>query len=301
MEAWGLSDWELSLQRLADSTRAVYARDAAAAVARLTATGASEPAAVTRHAVRGYVRHLVSEGYAHKTISRKMSVLRRYFGWARKKRLVAADPTLGVHAPRGKARLPKVLKAPELDKLLDPPVRSGTDQPEGAAPGQQARDARDLAMIELLYGSGFRVSELCSLARGDVDLESAVAVVWGKGSKQRQAPLSEPSVAAIRVWLTDGRAEFVKPGSPPDVLFLNMRGRAISPRDVRRVIDRRSLSPTHPHALRHTFATHLLDGGADLRSVQELLGHADLTSTQVYTHVSRERLREVHRSSHPRA
>jgi site-specific recombinase XerD len=165
--------------------------------------------------------------------------------------------------------------------------------------GEPAFDARDDAVLELLYGSGVRVSELCGLRCGDVDLTARRIVVTGKGAKQRHIPLSEPSADAIERWLGErGRCAAPESG---EVLFVNRRGRPLTPRDVRRVLDRRSPSPTHPHALRHTFATHLLDGGADLRAVQELLGHADLATTQIYTHVSRERLRRVYEASHPRA
>ena len=156
-------------------------------------------------------------------------------------------------------------------------------------------------MVELLYGSGLRVSELCDLRPGDLDLRRARVTVWGKGSKQRVLPMSEPSVEAVRTWLGEGRPVLAGPESPADRVFLNRRGRALTSRDVRRILDRRSPVPTHPHALRHTYATHLLDGGADLRAVQELLGHADLATTQVYTHVSKERLRSVYLATHPRA
>ena len=160
---------------------------------------------------------------------------------------------------------------------------------------------RDDAVVELLYGSGLRVSELCGLGVGDVDLRTGWATVWGKGSKQRRVPISEASGRAVRRWLEKGRREMVVAGSPAEALLLNMRGKRLGPRDVRRILDRRSPSPTHPHALRHSFATHLLDGGADLRVVQELLGHASLRTTQVYTHVSKERLLAVYDTSHPRA
>ena len=163
-------------------------------------------------------------------------------------------------------------------------------------------DARDDAVLEVLYGSGLRVSELCGLDLDQVDLDRRRLTVWGKGAKQRVVPLGDPAAAALRSWMHGGRAEAV-PAGPADVpaLFLNRRGRRLTPRDVRRILDRRSPVPTHPHALRHTFATHLLDGGADLRVVQELLGHSDLATTQIYTHVSKERLRAVYEASHPRA
>ena len=292
VDNWGLSAWLDSLSGVADSTRAVYARDAAAFTGWFVGAGASGPASVDRRTVRRYLADLGANGYAARTITRKVSVLRRYFDWARRTGLLGADPTVGLAAPRGPSKLPQVLKDDHISTLIEKPARAGDDD---------ARDARDLAIVELLYGSGLRVSELCGLRYEDVDLARGEVHVWGKGSKERLVPLSDPAVAALRVWLQDHRASFVTVDTPAPAIFLNQRGRTMTPRDVRRVIDRRSVVPTHPHALRHTFATHLLDGGADLRAVQELLGHADIATTQIYTHVSRERLREVHRSSHPRA
>ena len=165
----------------------------------------------------------------------------------------------------------------------------------------EARRWRDDAVVEVLYGSGLRVAELCGLQRDDLDLDRLRITVWGKGSKQRQVPLSEASAVALRRWLVDGRARLAAPSTSASVVFVNLRGNPLTSRDVRRILDRRSVEPTHPHALRHTFATHLLDGGADLRAVQELLGHQDLATTQIYTHVSRERMRRVFDQTHPRA
>ena len=163
-------------------------------------------------------------------------------------------------------------------------------------------------MLELLYGSGLRVSELCGLRLHNVDVARRRATVMGKGSKERQVPLSAPSTSKTEEWVRVGRQQFLatalRRGAKNEIgdsLFANRQGKPLTPRDVRRILDHRSPVPTHPHALRHTFATHLLDGGADLRAVQELLGHADLATTQIYTHVSRERLREVVKQSHPRA
>ena len=292
MDNWGLGAWLESLTSVADSTGAVYRRDAAAAAGWLQEAGHSSPASVDRRALRRYLAHLGNSRYAARTITRKVSVLRRYFDWARRTGRIEVDPTLGLSAPRGGSRLPQVLKDDQIHTLIEKPARAGDDD---------ARDARDLAIVELLYGSGLRVSELCGLRRDDIDLSRLEVRVWGKGSKQRLVPLSEPAAAALRPWLENHRHSFVTSDTPASSVFLNQRGRAMTPRDVRRVLDRRSVVPTHPHALRHTFATHLLDGGADLRTVQELLGHADIATTQVYTHVSRERLREVHRTTHPRA
>ncbi|MEY2569841.1 MAG: integrase/recombinase XerC, partial [Acidimicrobiaceae bacterium] len=230
---------------------------------------------------------------ARRTVARKASSLRRYFGWLRRTGVIAVDPTTRLSAPKGDARLPHVLRADELHVLLDEP------SPDTVARGDPALRLRDDAVLELLYGSGLRVSELCGLRCADIELDRRRVVVWGKGAKQRQVPLSAPSVEAVERWLAV-RAERVG-ADAGEFLFVNSRGRPLTPRDVRRLLDRRSPTPTHPHALRHSFATHLLDGGADLRAVQELLGHADLATTQIYTHVSRERLRRVYDSSHPRA
>ncbi|MCY4495371.1 MAG: tyrosine recombinase XerC [Acidimicrobiaceae bacterium] len=296
MEAWSLDAWLDSLSRAAASTRAVYARDMRALVRWLEAAGVGAPEKVTRRDLRMYFSELHSSGYARRTTARKASVIRRYFGWACRTDRLAADPSAGLSAPRGKASLPKVLSTAELDSLFE-----GSAAAQATAAAAPEIELRDRAVVELLYGSGLRVSELCGLRRQDMLGSKDSITVWGKGSKQRRVPVSEPAAEALNDWISRGRPKMVTEESPDDRVFLNRRGRALSPRDVRRLLDGRSRSPTHPHALRHTFATHLLDGGADLRSVQELLGHEDLATTQVYTRVSRERMREVHRTTHPRA
>jgi integrase/recombinase XerC len=292
MERWELDEWLASLTRIAASTRAVYRRDLRDAATALVAAGRDNPSAVTRRDLRGYLARLDRDGYARRTIARKASVLRRYFHWAQRTGRVPTDPSAALSAPRGTAALPRILSASELDGLIDGGVGS-SDRPE--------IELRDRAVVELLYGSGLRVSELCGLCRGDLSGAKGTISVWGKGEKQRRVPISEPAAAALARWIEEGRPALVNADSPDDRIFLNSHGKALGPRDVRRLLDRRSPTPTHPHALRHTFATHLLDGGADLRAVQELLGHADLATTQIYTRVSRERMREVHRSTHPRA
>jgi site-specific recombinase XerD len=242
--------------------------------------------------LRRYVAYLTTRRYAKRTIARKAASLRRYFAWAAASGLVVTDPAAALQAPTDPGRLPRVLSAAELDQLLDPPMLPGDSTPAW-------QRHRDDAVLELLYGSGVRVAEVCGLAAGDIDLRAAAMVVWGKGSRERRVPLSAPAVEAVTTWLAVSddapRSEGVT------ALFVNTRGHPLTPRDVRRIIDRRSPSPTHPHALRHSFATHLLDGGADLRAVQEMLGHRDVATTQRYTHVSRERLRAAYSASHPRA
>lgn len=286
---WWLDEFEASLTSLASTSRAVYRRDLHDFAAWAERAGADGATTIDRSVLRRYLADLSARGLAPRTVRRKVSALRRYFGWLAASGRTAADPTLGISAPRGASRLPRVLRADELVVLLEEHDGGG---------GPLAR--RDDAVLELLYGSGLRVSELCGLDLDDVDLSGRALRVWGKGAKQRRVPLSTPAVDALHRWLAQGRPQLV-PEDGGAHLFANRRGGRLGDRDVRRIVDARSPVPTHPHALRHSFATHLLDGGADLRVVQELLGHADLATTQIYTHVSRERLRTVYDTSHPRA
>jgi integrase/recombinase XerC len=289
---WRVDEFTRSLTAAAPSTVEAYRRDLAAFSTWAERLGLNSPGDVQRTAVRRYLAFLATRGFARRTIARRASALRRYFGWARRVGAVTNDPTAGLSAPRGEARLPRVLHPDELRSLLCEPASAGP---------VDARDLRDVALLELLYGSGLRVAEASALDIDDLDLARVQVRVWGKGGKQRVVPLSEPAADALRRWLADGRGELATETSPAAAVFLNLRGRRMTPRDARRVLDRRAVAPTHPHALRHTFATHLLDGGADLRVVQELLGHADLATTQRYTHVSKERLRSVFDATHPRA
>jgi site-specific recombinase XerD len=298
--SWEEEAFAGSLVGAAPNTVAAYASDVAQFVAWAERGGAKGPSDVSPLLLRRYLAYLSTRRLAGRSVARKAAALRRYFDWLRRRGNLTVDPARRLSAPRGAARLPRVLKAAELDALLAGPGVPGAPSDEAVAV-----DRRDRAVIELLYGSGLRVSELCGLTPGDVDQRRGRVTVWGKGRKQRQLPMSEPSVDAVRDWLATGRATLARAGtpmpSPASTLFLNRRGHALTPRDVRRILDRRAAVPSHPHALRHTFATHLLDGGADLRAVQELLGHADLATTQVYTHVSKERLRSVYETTHPRA
>jgi site-specific recombinase XerD len=299
-DPWEVDAFAGSLASLSPATVTAYRHDVNAFVAWAGRLGLEGPAAVDRRVVRRYLAQLGTRRRASRTVARTLSSLRRWFAWLRRHDLIAGDPTAGLSAPKGDARLPRVLRADELHQLLDDPSTAVAADPP-------AIRARDDAILELLYGSGLRVSEAAGLRTGDLDLAERIVTVWGKGAKQRRVPLSQPAVAALAHWLGGRRAELLEATAggatpdPADVLFLNRRGRAITPRDIRRIVDHRAPAPTHPHALRHTFATHLLDGGADLRAVQELLGHADLATTQLYTHVSRERLRRVVDATHPRA
>ncbi len=285
-DAWRLDGFATALTASAANTLAAYvadARDFAEWAARGSVT---MPEQVDRLLLRRYVAHLTTRRFAKRTIARKVAALRKYFRWLLRTGVLTVDPSASLRAPAGDSRLPRVLSGDEVERLLDGPLPD--DEP-------QWRRCRDDAVLELLYGSGLRVSELCGLSLGDV--RGSTVTVWGKGGKERSVPVSEPAVEAVARW-TAVRHEVIEAGP---AMFGNERGKPLTPRDVRRIIDRRSASPTHPHALRHSFATHLLDGGADLRVVQELLGHADVATTQRYTHVSNERLRSVYAQSHPRA
>lgn len=297
---WQLEAFAESLTAAAPATVAAYRRDIEQFVSWAARLDVRDPAVVDRKMLRRYLAHLTTRRYARRSVARKASALRRYFAWLVHARAIPTDPSTALSAPSGEARLPHVLGHDELRVLLDEP---GTVSPFAQPVDRRARAvrSRDDAVLELLYGSGLRVSELCSLTLEDLDLGRRRISVWGKGAKQRAVPVSDPAAAALAAWLAEGRHVLMDPGSPADRVFVNLRARALTPRDVRRIVDRRASTPTHPHALRHTFATHLLDGGADLRVVQELLGHADLGTTQIYTHVSRERMRRVFDETHPRA
>jgi integrase/recombinase XerC len=288
---WGVESFVASLTSCSANTTTAYRSDLISFVEWAARVPVVSPANVDRLLLRRYLAHLNSRQLAPRTIARRAAALRRYFGWALRSGLISMNPAASLQAPSGPSRLPRVLSHADVTELLEP-----TTVPDGE-PGW--RRVRDDAVLEVLYGSGLRVSELCSLDLANLDLDNGAVVVWGKGGKQRRLPLSEAAVIALRSWIAIRRD--VLKAELGLALFANERGNRLATRDVRRLLDRRSIAPTHPHALRHTFATHLLDGGADLRVVQDLLGHADVATTQRYTHVSKERLRSVYAETHPRA
>jgi integrase/recombinase XerC len=282
---WDLSGFEDWLSGRAVATRTAYVSDLCSFVDWVGRSGVTNPADVDRLHLRRYLASLGTRRLARATVARKAAALRCYFAWAVRQGRLPDDPSRSLRAPSGKGRLPRVLSNGEIGALLDRPGSSDLDQ-------------RDRAVLELLYAAGLRVSELCGLDRRGVDLKGRTVTVLGKGGKERRVPMHDQATVALRQWLTEGRTRM---SGPEEAVFVNQRGNRLGPRDVRRILDRLAASPTHPHAMRHTFATHLLDGGADLRIVQELLGHASLATTQIYTHVSKERLRSVYEGTHPRA
>ena len=290
--SWELSNFVQSLTSVSDSTASVYKRDLKSFIEWCNSQKLTAPSEVSRRNLRYYLAWLQENDYSRRTISRKASSLRRYFKWAQRKSLIDSNPTVNLQTQGGKSKLPRVLKKQELQVLLD--------NPRPATLNDGIRKFRDDAILELLYGSGLRVSELCNLKLNQIDSKRQLLRIEGKGRKERLVPLSRKSIQCLELWLKNGRPEMIGTEETHDFVFVNMRCKQITPRDVRRLLDRRSSGPVNPHALRHTFATHLLDGGADLREVQELLGHSDLSSTQIYTHVSKDRLKAVHKRTHPR-
>ena len=251
---------------------------------------------VDRSLLRRYVAFLGERGLSRRSIARKISSVRSMLGWALKHDLVRANAAVDLPAPKLDKPLPKVMKAADAGRLCELPP---DDDPIGL---------RDRAMLELLYGSGLRVAELCGLDVDDLELDQAALRVTGKGRKERRLPMTAPAESALRNYLSGARGALLAAdggGTAEGAVFINSKGRRIGPRSVRTMLQKylraEGVAPLGPHALRHSFATHLLDGGADLRVVQELLGHESLSTTQVYTHVSTERLRAVYDRSHPRA
>ncbi len=294
LEEWQPSSFEDSLTASAANTKAAYRRDVELFAEWCRDAGIGTPGRVTKENVRAYLARLHDSGATSRTVARRIAALRRYFVWAIRKGLTKIDPTEAIHTPQTKGRLPRPLDEATVVALVT------SEDPE--APDW--RRARDRAVLEILYGSGLRVSEVCSLQLQSVSTDGGSLRVMGKGSKERIVPLSAPALDAVRAWLVfrnEVRAE-----SSGNSLFLGARGNPVARRDVARLLDEaceRVGIPggTHPHALRHSFATHLMDNGADTRSIQELLGHSDAATTQRYTHVSKERLRLAYTETHPRA
>jgi len=244
--------------------------------------------------LRSWLARVHSQGASRRTLARRTSAARVFTAWAQRRGHLPTDPGAGLTSPKPHRRLPEVLRPVDAAAALD--ALAADERPIGL---------RDRAILELLYATGARVSELCNLDVDDIDDGRRTARLLGKGNKERTVPLGTPAMAAVEAWLTGGRPLWVTADSGP-ALLLGARGGRLDPRTARRVVHQRlrevpGLPDLGPHGLRHSAATHLLEGGADLRSVQELLGHATLATTQIYTHVSIERLRATYERAHPRA
>lgn len=245
--------------------------------------------------IRSFLAHLKSRGHSKATLSRKVAALRSFFKYLARENYLKTNPVLGISAPKRERKLPHFLDLNEVTHLLEAPSEKNWE------------GKRDRSILETLYSSGVRVSELVGLNRGDVDLVSGLLKIRGKGKKERIVPVGEKALQAIRSYLEVASAHFRgRTDGVTTPLFLNRSGNRLTDRSVRRMLVKyaRQISlknSVSPHTLRHTFATHMLDRGADLRSVQELLGHANLSTTQIYTHVTTRRLQEVYSRTHPRA
>lgn len=245
----------------------------------------------TLNALRAWLADAVAAGMARSTLARRTAAARAFSSWAVRQGHLGSDVAARLATPKVNRPLPQVLSEGQAGELMG-----------NSASATEPEFLRDSAMLELLYATGIRVSELCGLDLDDVDLARSTVRVTGKGDKQRVVPYGTAAADALRQWLDLGRDEFA---GDTDALFVGVRGRRIDARQVRRVVSRASevtgTGGLAPHGLRHTAATHLLEGGADLRIVQEMLGHSSLQTTQIYTHVSSQRLREAYRRAHPRA
>jgi len=252
------------------------------------------PSEIDSLAVRSFVAAQAREGVGKRSQARSLSSLRGLFKFACREGLLEHNPATSIRSPKQPRRLPRHLRPGEIETLLD------------AAAGDQPLQRRDLALLELLYASGLRVSELTGLDWHDVELDARTLRVRGKGGKERMVPFGEPAAQALQRWLEAWEGIRKRSPGSDEPVFLNYRGGRLGVRSVRRILDRyvddaALASGVHPHTLRHTFATHLLESGADLRTIQELLGHSSLSTTQRYTHVEIDRLLKIYRESHPRA
>jgi integrase/recombinase XerC len=248
---------------------------------------------VDRHVLRDYLSELAGRGIAKASIARKLSAIRSFFRYLVREEIIAKNQIEQVSSPKLDRRLPSFLTQEEMEKLLNAPDLS---TPLGQ---------RDRALLELLYASGLRVSELVGLTLEQIEIETNEIRVWGKGSKERVVLMGQPAAEALKDYINEGRAE-LRGDRKTKALFLDRYGQKLTERSVQRLLNQYAKKAgigkrVHPHLLRHTFATHLLDGGADLRVVQELLGHARLTSTQIYTHVTKGQARKVYLAAHPLA
>lgn len=291
---------------LSRHTVRAYLGDVTSLLEHAAAAGAAAPADLDIGILRGWLAEQHGSGHARATLARRAAAVRTFTAFAHARGLLDADPGPLLGMPRIPRRLPEVLRQDQVAAVLEAPGTPVTAGP-GSTPSRQdtALALRDTAIVELLYATGIRVSELCGLDLGDLDTERRTVRVLGKGNRERTVPAGIPAVRAVGAWARSGRPVLVTPGSG-HALFLGARGKRLDPRTARRVVHARLAAvpgtpDSGPHGLRHAAATHLLEGGADLRSVQEILGHASLTSTQIYTHVSVERLKSAYRQAHPRA
>lgn len=282
------------VRKASEHTIRAYARDLSDFVAFLEAEGVNDWQQVTAVTLRQYLNWLFAQGYERRSIARKLSSVRSFFRFLARMGFIPVNPALDLRQPRLPQKLPVVLEVSEVERLLSAP---DTSTPRGL---------RDRAILELLYATGLRVSEVAGLRIGDIDLAEKLVRVKGKGGKERIALLHDEALNWLVRYLTESRPIFLQRGKRiAEAVFISQKGTPLTVRQIHRIVDgyaRKVLGRRiSPHALRHSFATHLLEGGADLRVIQELLGHSSLAATQIYTRLSRTHLKRVYEKAHPRS
>ncbi|HEY5820685.1 MAG TPA: tyrosine recombinase XerC [Propionibacteriaceae bacterium] len=296
-----LADYAQHLQwqrDLSEHTVRAYVGDITTLLLHLQRLGLPTLADVQLSSLRSWLAKQQTLGQARSTLQRRAAAVRVFFGWAQRTGLIEANPAAALRSPKVVRALPAHLGQADAAAMLAEAIAAAQHEPGPVA-------LRDVALLEVLYASGIRVAELCGLDLTDLDGDRRALRVLGKGRKERTVPLGAPAVRALAAWLGEGRVVLARPESG-SALFVGERGARIDPRVVRRIVHRAlrivdGAPDLGPHGLRHAMATHLLEGGADLRSVQEMLGHASLATTQIYTHVTSERLRAAYQQAHPRA
>ncbi len=284
------------VRNLADNSIRAYVSDLQSFLNHIEKLGIAEFSQLELTHLRSWLANIQSTGASRATMARRIVSIRAFTYWAAGEGWILADIGANLAIPKPHKTLPEVLSHNETDLVLHAIQSKRDEQPTPL-------NIRDLAMIEVLYASGIRVSELCGLDLGDFDQSRNTLQVLGKGNKERVVPLGIPAVKALQNWLSEARPQLINESSA-SAIFLGSRGKRIDQRTVREVVyDAMSAIGSHmsPHGLRHTAATHLLEGGADLRTVQEILGHSSLATTQIYTHVSPQRLQQAYQQAHPRA
>ncbi|UNC92528.1 site-specific tyrosine recombinase XerD [Candidatus Contubernalis alkaliaceticus] len=278
---------------LAKNTLESYGRDLKSFFSFLNSNNCSNPVNVCRNDIVSYLLHLQKKGRAVSTISRNLASIRSFYHFLIEEQVVKQDPSSNLESPRQEKKLPEILSISEVDLLLSQPNQL------------EVTGIRDKAMLEVIYATGIRVSEMVSLNKTDINIDSGYLRCIGKGNKERIVPLGKVAIKNIFYYLEKSRPKLVKTDGE-EAFFVNHHGKRLTRQGFWKIIKKYAQladikRKITPHTLRHSFATHLLENGADLRSVQEMLGHADISTTQIYTHITRKRLRGVYEKSHPRA
>lgn len=278
-------------RQLAQNTVKSYQRDLTAYIRFIASLNLETVNSIERAMVLQYLQKLKDSGKSSRTLSRHISSIRSFHQFLVREQITTHDCTIHIELPKIEQKLPDVLSIPEIERLIH------------AVDGHTSQGMRDIALLELLYGTGMRVSELIAIDLADLHLTMGFVRVFGKGSKERIVPLGRSAIDACTLYLNEGRPKFI---SDTEALFLNMHGRRLTRQGCWKILKEAGVKAgiqkvISPHLLRHSFATHLIENGADLRAVQEMLGHADISTTQLYTHVSKKRLKDVYSQYHPRA